>query len=97
MGANTTIFSFAKQVLYERLKEPLMPVPCAAVVVDRNRGACSVVHSIWGDDDPLPGGLRTSTAFSYQAFEELPVGNRVLDDLFAFKNTNVNATMRGTA
>lgn len=95
IGANTTIFSFAKQVLYERLA-----VPHAAdlrLLSWTGTEEHVAVHSIWGDYDPLPGGLRTSTAFSYQAFEQLRAQNRVLDDLFAFKSTNVNATIRGTA
>jgi hypothetical protein len=47
--------------------------------------------------DPLPGGLRTSTSFSYPAYLELRAQNRVLDDLFAFKVTGMNATIRGEA
>jgi predicted permease len=95
IGANTTIFSFAKQVLYERLA-----VPNAAdlrLLSWTGTEEHVAVHSIWGDYDPLPGGLRASTAFSYQAFEQLRAENRVLDDLFAFKRNSMNATIRGTA
>jgi hypothetical protein len=65
IGANTTIFSVAKQLLYERLA-----VPHAADLRLLSWTASDqhmAVHSIWGDYDPLPGGLRASTAFSYPA------------------------------
>src|ERR1700679_803398 len=69
IGANTTIFSVAKQLLYDRLD-----VPRAADLRLLSRTGTEkhvAVHSIWGDYDPLPGGLRASTAFSYPAYLEL--------------------------
>jgi predicted permease len=95
IGANTTIFSFARQVLYERLAVP--HAGDLRLLSWTGTAEHVAVHSIWGDYDPLPGGLRTSTAFSYQAFEQLRAENRVLGDLFAFKRTSVNATIHGTA
>jgi predicted permease len=95
IGANTTIFSVAKQLLYERLN-----VPHAADLRLLSWTATEqhmAVHSIWGDYDPLPGGLRASTAFSYPAYQQLRAENRVLDDLFAFKETEMNATILGEA
>ncbi len=95
IGANTTIFSVAKQLLYERLA-----VPHAAdlrLLSWTGTEEHMAVHSIWGDYDPLPGGLRASTAFSYPAYLELRAQNRVLGDLFAFKFTGMNATVRGEA
>jgi predicted permease len=95
IGANTTIFSFARQVLYERLG-----VPHAAdlrLLSWTGNEEHVVVHSIWGDYDPLPGGLRTSTGFSYPAYQQLRASNRVLEDLFAFKRTSMNAIIRGAA
>jgi predicted permease len=95
IGANTTIFSLAKQLLYERL-----PVPDAAdlrLLSWTGTEEHVAVHSIWGDYDPLPGGRVTSTAFSYAAFQQLRAENRVLEDLFAFKRESMNATIRGTA
>ncbi|HUD57562.1 MAG TPA: ABC transporter permease [Terracidiphilus sp.] len=92
IGANTTIFSVAKQLLYERLAvanaENLRLLAWTATEDHM------AVHSIWGDYDPLLGGLRTSTAFSYPAFRQLQTENRVLDVLFAFKWTEMNATIR---
>jgi predicted permease len=95
IGANTTIFSVAKQLLYERLA-----VPNAAnlrLLSWTGTEKHVAVHSIWGDYDPLPGGLRASTAFSYPAYQQLRTQNRVLSDLFAFKAREMNATIRGEA
>jgi predicted permease len=95
IGANTTIFSVAKQLLYERLA-----VPHAAdlrLLSWTGTEDHVAVHSIWGDYDPLPGGLRTSTAFSYLVYRQLRVQNRSFDDLFAFRLTGMNATIRGEA
>jgi predicted permease len=95
IGANTTIFSVAKQLLYERLA-----VPRAAdlrLLSWTGTEKHVAVHSIWGDYDPLPGGRITSSAFSYPAYQELRAQNRVLEDLFAFKETGMNATVRGEA
>jgi len=95
IGANTTIFSVARQLLYDRLA-----VPNAAslrLLSWTGTEKHVAVHSIWGDYDPLPGGLRASTAFSYPAYLQLRTQNRVLDDLFAFKVTGMNATIRGEA
>jgi hypothetical protein len=79
IGATATIFSVAKQLLYERL-----PVPHAADLrllawtANDKRGA---VHSIWGDYAVLPDGRATSTAFSYPVFQQLRKENRGLQDL----------------
>jgi predicted permease len=95
IGANTTIFSFARQVLYERLAVP--NAGDLRLLSWTGTEEHVAVHGIWGDYDPLPGGLRTSTAFSYLAFQQLRAENRVLDDLFAFNRTSMNATVHGTA
>ena len=91
IGANTTIFSVAKQLLYERLS-----VPRAAelrLLAWTGTEEHVAVHSIWGDYDPLPGGRVTSTAFSYPTYKQLQAQNRVLDDLFAFKRMGMIATV----
>jgi predicted permease len=95
IGANTTIFSVAKQLLYERLA-----VSRAAelrLLSWTGTEQHVAVHSIWGDYDPLPGGRVTSTAFSYPAYQQLRAQNQSLGDLFAFKRTGMNATIRGEA
>jgi hypothetical protein len=91
IGANTTIFSVAKQLLYERLD-----VPHAAdlrLLSWTGTKEHVAVHHIHGDYDSLPGGLMTSAVFSYPAYQQLRAQSPVLGDLFAFKSTYMNATI----
>ena len=93
IGANTAIFSVAKQLLYERLA-----VPHAAdlrLLSWTGTEDHVAVHHVWGDWDPLPGGRVASTVFSYPVYQQLLAQNRVLDDLFAFKRMGMLATIRG--
>ena len=95
IGANTTIFSLAKQLLYERLA-----VPHAAnlrLLAWTGTEKHLAVHHIHGEVDPLPGGYFASTVFSYPAYESLRAQNRDFEDLFAFKEGNMNATVQGVA
>lgn len=95
IGANTTIFSVAKQVLYDRLA-----VPHAAdlrLLAWTGTKSHVAVHHIWGDYAPLPNGRVTSSAFSYPVYRELRAQNNVLEDIFAFKETGMNATIAGNA
>jgi predicted permease len=95
IGANTTIFSAAKQVLLERLT-----VPDAATlrllkwVAPEDRMA---VHHIHGDGDHMPGGMYTSPVFPYPVYEQLRARNGVLQDLLAFRESGMNATIRDQA
>ena len=53
IGANTTIFSVAKQLLYERLAVPHAEnLRLLAWIGTKDHVA---VHHIWGDYNPLPG------------------------------------------
>ncbi len=91
IGANTTIFSVAKQLLYERLNVPhAADLRLLSWTGTRDHVA---VHHVWGDWDPLPGGRVASTVFSYPAFQQLRAQNQVLDDLFAFKRMTMIATI----
>jgi predicted permease len=95
IGANTTIFSVAKQLLYDRLA-----VPHAAelrLLAWTGSEEHVAVHSTWGDYEQLPGSRVASNVFSYQVFQQLGAENRVLEYLFAFKRESMNATIRGTA
>jgi len=57
----------------------------------------TAVTNMWGMSDAGPGGI-SATSFSYPAFEHLRRDNRVLEDLFAFKDTGrMNATIDGDA
>ena len=95
IGANTTIFSLAKQLLYERLAVPhAAELRLLAWTGSEDRVA---VHHLWGDYSPLPGGLVGATSFSYPVYIELRAQNHVMQDLFAFKETGMNATIEGRA
>jgi predicted permease len=95
IGANTTIFSVTKQLLYERLA-----VPDAArlrLLTWTGTEEHVAVHHIHGDYNLLPGGLATSTVFSYPAYQQLRAQNRVLDDLIGFREAGMNATIHENA
>jgi len=95
IGANTTIFSLAKQLLYERLA-----VPHAAdlrLLAWNGTKGHAAVHHIWGDWGPYGEGRVTSSSFSYPAYLHLRANNHVMQDLFAFKVTGMNATIGGNA
>lgn len=95
IGANTTIFSLAKQLLYERLDVPhAADLRLLAWTAGKDHPA---VHHVWGDYDSLPGGRVTSTSFSYPGYLLLREQDRALDNLFAFKVTGMNATIRDEA
>jgi len=94
IGANTAIFSIAKQVLLDRLNVP----HAGELRLFAWRSARqSVVHSSWGDWDKTVDGV-TSTSFSYPVYQLMRKQNRALADLFAFKNLGrVNVTVDGEA
>ncbi|HVU44873.1 MAG TPA: ABC transporter permease [Terracidiphilus sp.] len=91
IGANTTIFSLTKQLLYTRLDVPHAEnLRLLAWTGTENHVA---VHHVWGDWNPLPGGRAASTAFSYPVYRQLRAGGQVLDSLFAFKRMGMIATI----
>ena len=95
IGANTTIFSAAKQVLYERLAVPdARNLRLLTWVGPEDHIA---VHHVHGDEDPMPGGMETSSVFPYPVYQQLRARNGVLGDLFAFRETGMNATIRNQA
>jgi len=94
IGANTAIFSIAKQALLDRLHVPhageLRLLACRS-------GRQSVVHSSWGDWEKTADGV-TSTSFSYPVYQQMRKQNHALADLFAFKNLGrMNVTVDGEA
>ena len=94
IGANTTIFSIAKSLLYDQLN---VPHPEQLRMLRWNGDGKEVVHAMWGDFDSTPQGGMTSSVFSYPAYLQLRAHNHVLEDLFAFKEDGMNATVRGNA
>ena len=95
IGANTTIFSLAKQLLYERLAVP-HAADLRLLAWNGTKGHVAV-HHIWGDWSPYGDGRVTSASFSYPAYLQLRANNHVMQDLFAFKVTGMNATIGGNA
>jgi predicted permease len=94
IGANTTIFSVAKELLYDHLN---VPHPEQLRLFHWAGDKNVAVHGLWGDWNRDASGI-TSTSFSYPAFEQLRRDNRELNDLFAFKNAGrLNATIDGEA
>ncbi len=91
IGANTTIFSLAKQLLYERLAVP-HAADLRLLAWNGTKGHVAV-HHIWGDYAPYGDGRVTSSSFSYPAYLQLRANNHVMQDLFAFKVTGMNATI----
>ncbi len=94
IGANTTIVSVAKQMLYDRLN---VQHPEQLKLLRWNGDDKVAVHAMWGDFDSMPNGGITSSVYSYPAYQEMRAQNRVMEDLFAFKEDGMNATIRGNA
>jgi predicted permease len=93
IGANTTIFSIAKQLIYQRLGVP----HADELRMLRWTGDGRQSFSMWGDFDPAPGGGTKGSIFPYPVYLELRAHNAVMQDLFAFKEDGMNATVRGDA
>jgi predicted permease len=95
IGANTDIFSMAKQVLYGRV---VVPDPQNLRVLSWAGVLSRVpIHNYWGNFVHLPGGQTAISSFSYPAYRQLRAGNHSLEDLFAFKGGGMNATIAGNA
>jgi predicted permease len=94
IGANTTIFSVMKHVLLDRLE---VPHPEQLRLLHWHGDKNAAVNNMWGIPDPGSGG-KAAASFSWPAYEQLRRDNRVLEDLFAFKDVGrMNATIEGNA
>ncbi len=95
IGANTTIFSIANEMLYERLGVPHPEQLRLFTLTGDNHVA---IHSSWGDFNSISGGRRRFNSFSYPVYEQLRKENHVLEDIFAFKDLGrSNVTVNGSA
>jgi len=94
IGANTTIFSIAKSLLYDRLG---VPHPEQLRMLSWSATRHSVVHAMWGEFDSTPDGGSKCSSFSYPVYRQLSAHNTVMQDLFAFQGEGMNATMHGNA
>jgi predicted permease len=94
IGANTAIFTLAKEALLDQLG---VPHPGELRLLSWSAGPNPPIHSVWGDYDQSAGGV-TSSSFSYPAYLQLRRDNQVLQDLFAFKDLGrLNVTIDGQA
>ncbi len=94
IGANTAIFSLAKSLLYDRLN---IAHPEQLQLLRWTGDDKSATHNIWGDFDPAPGGGTTSSSYPYPVYVEMAKHPEGVESLAAFKETGMNATIRGTA
>ncbi|RXH58772.1 protein of unknown function DUF214 [Granulicella sibirica] len=95
IGANTTIFSLANEMLYTRLA---VPHPEQLQLVAWSGGHNVIAHSNWGSQYPNGTGGILSESFTFPIYEQMRRDNRALEDIFAFKDmSRVNATVDGNA
>ncbi len=94
IGANSTIFAIGKQLLYDRLN---VPHPEQLRMLRWNGDGHQVVEGMWGDFDTTAGNGTTSSVFTYPIYQQLRDHNEKLQDLIAFKEEGMNATIRGNA
>ena len=95
IGANTSIFSLANQLLYARLGV-LHPEQLRLLTVIGDEH--SAVHSSWGSRSSVAGGGVRFDSFTYPIYQQLRREEHVLGEIFAFKdNIQANATIDGSA
>ncbi len=94
IGANTTIFSIARQLLYQQLN---VPHPEQLRILRWNGDGHEAIHGMWGDFDLTPGSGTTGSVFPFPVYQQLRAHNQWLSDLLAFKEDSMNATIHGTA
>ena len=92
IGANTAIFAVAKKVLFDTL-----PVknPQQLRMLTWLSGHEQPVPPVWGDVYSTKEGNLASPSFSYPVFQELRKKREVFQDLIAFKDTEMTATVDG--
>jgi predicted permease len=84
----------AKSLLYDRLGVPHAEGMRLLRWIGDEHNA---VHEMWGEFDPVPGGGMTGSIFSYPVYQQLRAHNQVMEDLLAFNEDSMNATVRGNA
>jgi predicted permease len=100
IGANTTIFSVANEMLFEHLG---VPHPDQLRLLAMSGDPKVMIHMIWGNADALPdpkhqNSLVRYDGFTYPIYRQIRANNHVLEDLFAFKSLGrVNVTVDSVA
>ena len=94
IGANTSIFAAAKQVLFDTL-----PVsnPHELRMLTWVSGHEQPVPPVWGDVGPNEAGGLTGDGFSYPVLEEMRKRTDAVQALIAFKDAPMAATVDGHA
>jgi predicted permease len=92
IGANTAIFTVAKKVLFD-----MLPVkdPNALRMLTWVSGHEQVVPPVWGDVSSTENGGLSSNAFSYPVLEALRKQSDAFEELIAFKDVSMTATVDG--
>ena len=101
IGANTTIFSVANEMLFEHLG---VPHPEQLRLLTMSGDPKVPIHMIWGDSpEQLPDPKHQNQMvrfeiFTYPIYQQIRANNHVLEDLFAFKSLGrVNITVDSVA
>jgi predicted permease len=95
IGANSTIFAVGKQILFGRVA---VPHPEQLRILKWIGGKNAVSPSMWGEFGPDPDGQGfLAPIFSYPVYQYLRSTNRELEDLVAYAEDSMNATVRGDA
>ncbi len=81
IGANTTIFSFANQLLFVSLS---VPHPEQLHVFRLTGDDHLAIHGFWGNDAFVSDGRFHLGLFPYPSYLQLRKQNHVVDDIFAF-------------
>ena len=94
IGANTSIFSVANELLFERLAVP-HPEQLRLLTVSGDEKVA--IHNEWGNNTRENGRMRYDV-FSYPVYQQLKLHNQAMEPIFAFKNLDrANATVDGNA
>ena len=94
IGANTSIFSVANELLFERLAVP-HPEQLRLLTVSGDEKIA--IHSMWGNNRERNGRMHYDV-FSYPVYQQLRAHNQALLPIFAFKDLGrANTTVDGNA
>ncbi|HEX8812356.1 MAG TPA: ABC transporter permease, partial [Terracidiphilus sp.] len=94
IGANATIFAVGRQLLFGRLT---VPHPEELRILRWTTIGKGSQFGGWGEWDPTPEGGTTGPIFPYPMYQQLRAANHELNDLVAFKEDSMNATVHGDA
>ena len=91
IGANTAIFSIAKELLFDRLG---VSHPDQLRLLGWDGDGNVAVQSYWSSFNTRSAGMK-SECFSYPVFQQLQAHDHALQTIFAFKDFPMTAAVRG--